>query len=489
MASQTLNGNWVGDFWEHAAAVRELARAPFDPDHPLFALHSPHLDFAPYPLLLGLTSRATGLSPVSTLEIAGLINLVLLLVGLRFFVKVFSGRPNAPFYALLFLLLLYGWSPWEASGLLNLNSLGFVLSYPSTFAIMATFFAVALFNRWLRREGSAWLLVPVGLLCMAAVVTHPASATFAYPLLAVLLLRSRSTEANVLVPAGITIAGSIGLALAWPYFSLVTLFTDNVGIYDETNRFIYDSAVTRALPLVLVAPIVWVRLRRDWRDPLSLLAVLYAILYAYGYVSGHWNWGRTISFEFIVAFVLMGEFVSELESRARSGKLDRRLRVGLAVAASLLLVLELVNMRSGIEDAKPGATVLSDPGTNRFPGYAAVFRGTSRDAVTLAGLKTGRGIPVYAGKVVAYNNPQAFVDDQAQRQADVRRFFSPSTTPAEKRAIVDRYGVTYVFLDRDQANDASLAPAAIRVLGPVVRAEDGFELIRVAPAASEKTSP
>ena len=426
VTSQTLNGAWVGDFWEHAAAVRELARAPFDPNHPLFALDDPHLDFAPYPLLLGLVSRATGLSAVNTLEVAGLVNLVLLLVGLRLFVRVFTSRGNAPFYALLFLLLLYGWSPWEASGLLNLNSIGFVLSYPATFAIMTSFFAVALFDRWLRRDGSLWALVLVGLLAAVGTITHPVSASFVYPALGVVSLRNRSTERRVLVATAATVAGSIALALVWPYFSLVSLFTDNVGLYDQTNKFIYDGVATKATPLILVVPLVWIRLRRDPRDPISLLAVLYALLYAYGAISEHWNWGRTISFEFIVAFILLGDFAANLETGAESGELGRVARVGLAIAASLLLVVELVNMRSGLEHARPGVTVDEDQGTDRFPDYAAIFRGTDRDAVTLAGLRTGRGIPVYGGKVVAYNNPQAFVHDHLRRQADVRSFFSSS---------------------------------------------------------------
>ena len=117
MLSRTRNGEWGGDFWEHAAAVRELARAPFDPSHPLFALDVPHLDFAPYALALALVAKIARIEVVLTLEIAGMVNLLLLLIGLRLFVRVFSERRTAPFYALLFLLLLYGWSPWVASGI------------------------------------------------------------------------------------------------------------------------------------------------------------------------------------------------------------------------------------------------------------------------------------------------------------------------------------------------------------------------------------
>jgi hypothetical protein len=480
MLGTTLNGNWVGDFWEHAAAVRELARAPFDPHHPLFAIDEPHLDYAPYLLVLGLLSKVTGLSAVSTLEVAGMVNLVLFLVGLRLFVRVFTDRPWAPFYALLFILLLYGWSPWAASGLFNLNSIGFGLSYPSTFAVSVGFFTVALFARWLREGASQWSLVAVGLLAATATLTHPASGVFIYPTIAALVLASgRLGDRAVLVPVGATIAGSIGLALVWPHFSLIDVFTDNVGLYDATNRFIYEGAVKRALPLLLAVPLVWRRLRADWRDPLALLAVFYALLYAYGEVSDHWNWGRMISFEFIVVFTLLADYSSDLESRFRAGEFTPLLRAGIATAAILLLAVELVNMRTGIRDSLPNASADSDAGTSRFRDYSDVFRGTDRDAVTLAGLKAGRGIPVYAGKVVGYNNPEAFVDDQARRQDDVNRFFERSETLSDRRAIVNRYGVDYIFLDRQQPPEGTLPVAALLPIGSLQRSESGFVLIRV----------
>jgi hypothetical protein len=480
MLSHTLNAQWGGDFWEHAAAVRELAQAPFDPSHPLFALDAAHLDFAPYPLALGLFAKITGVSAVSTLEIAGMVNLVLLLIGFRLFVRVFSERRTAPFYALVFLLLLYGWSPWSASGLLHLNALGGVLSYPSTFAIAVGFFTVALFARWLRSGGSAWWLVAVALMATAAVLTHPVSAVFIYPTLAALVLESRRAGTlEVLAPSALTIAASIALALVWPYFSLVTLFTDNVGVYDATNQFIYEAALKRALPVLLAVPLIWIRLRRDWRDPLALLIVFFGLLYIYGDASDNWNWGRTISFEFIVVFTLFGDFASDLESRMRAGGLGRGLRFALTGLAAMLLVLELVNMRTGISEAVPGASYEDDPGTSRFPAYAALFRGTDRDAVTLAGLQSGRGIPVYAGKIVAYNNPEAFVDDHPQRQEDVRRFFRSSATQRSRQSIIDRYDVSFVLIDRRGPPGSSLPLAALQRLGSVKRSENGLILIRV----------
>ena len=364
---------------------------------------------------------------------------------------------------------------------LHLNSLGAVLSYPSTFAVAIGFFTIALFAKWLQKGRNAWLLIGVAVMATAAVLTHPISAVFIYPTMVSLVIGSRRIRTlETIVPSALTIAASITLVLVWPYFSVLTLLTANVGAYDETNHFIYESALKRTFPLLLMAPLVWGRLRRDWRDPLASLVIFFGLMYVYGYASDNWNWGRSISFLFIVAFTLLADFASNVESRLRRGELlGRRFRSALMGTAALILVLELFNMRAGISHALPGAHFEDDIGTSRFPAYASLFHGTDRDAVTLAGLKAGRGIPVYAGKVVANTNPEAFVDDHDQRQKDVERFFSPSETQRGRQAIIRRYGATFILIDRRQPPEGSLPLAPLLRLGSVRRSGDGLILIRV----------
>ena len=42
MVFQAINGQWGGDFWEHAGSSCELATHPFSPKHPLLLLDAPH---------------------------------------------------------------------------------------------------------------------------------------------------------------------------------------------------------------------------------------------------------------------------------------------------------------------------------------------------------------------------------------------------------------------------------------------------------------
>jgi hypothetical protein len=61
MVLQTINGQWGGDSWEHAAVVRELASHPLHPVHPILLLDAPHSFYSPYALGIALISWTTGL--------------------------------------------------------------------------------------------------------------------------------------------------------------------------------------------------------------------------------------------------------------------------------------------------------------------------------------------------------------------------------------------------------------------------------------------
>ncbi len=58
---QTINGQWGGDFWEHAAVVQELSTHPFSPQHPFLLLEVRHQSYSPYALRIALISRTTEL--------------------------------------------------------------------------------------------------------------------------------------------------------------------------------------------------------------------------------------------------------------------------------------------------------------------------------------------------------------------------------------------------------------------------------------------
>ena len=81
---------WSADLGVHAATVERLRESLTAPGNPLVDVDGPSPYYSPYPLLLAVVSRLTGASAVTMLAIAGPVVVVLLLWGLRAFVRTLS---------------------------------------------------------------------------------------------------------------------------------------------------------------------------------------------------------------------------------------------------------------------------------------------------------------------------------------------------------------------------------------------------------------
>ena len=210
---QTLNGHWSTDMWEHAAVVRGLIDDPFRSTPPLTLLDTP------YTVTLGALGHAFGANAVTMLSVAAIANLVLFLVALRLFVVEATANQRAPFWALVFLLLLWGLSPYRFSGFFNLNSIGFVLPYPSTFATGVALLTLTAALRAMRnRRPVLFAAVAVG--TTSVVLVHPITASWlAVGLLAVGISRRAfpATGSGSVPPSGVGFA----LTLFWPYYSVL----------------------------------------------------------------------------------------------------------------------------------------------------------------------------------------------------------------------------------------------------------------------------
>ncbi|MBO4276076.1 hypothetical protein, partial [Microbispora triticiradicis] len=128
----------------HAAVLERLRTDLFHPGNPLVDADTPSPYYSPWTVLLALLSSATGWSTFSVLRLAALVDLALLLTGVRAFVRTLSTRRAAVPLALLCLLFLYGVRLFAWSGVPGLTSLALTLAYPSAFAFGLSFHLWAL---------------------------------------------------------------------------------------------------------------------------------------------------------------------------------------------------------------------------------------------------------------------------------------------------------------------------------------------------------
>jgi hypothetical protein len=458
---------WLGDFWIYTATVAELAASPLHPRHPLFGNDFAFAFLSPYTWALGVAARLSGLSAFQVVVLQGFVNLALLAWAVHAFVATWLRRPAASFYAMLFILLLWAPDAWRFSGFLHLRSLAFVLPYPSTFAFAVALGTLAWFPKRIESGSSAWaaLVVPI----MATLwILHPVNGLF---LTLGLLVASVETARPVRhwVTFVLVFAASLGLAFAWPLFPVADLWFGQLGRVHEGNDTMYQGPLPRIAPALLAIPWLLLRLRRNPRDPLSLLALSLGALVVFGGLSGQWTFGRLIAHVAILLHVALADAAAFLEERIR----ERRRALAPLFAPALAALLIAASWPARI-------TPTLRESWNGNPEWLSFLESrVQRYDVILTDVDTCWYVPTFRGKVVAFPMQLPFVPDHAERLQDVARFFEDGVPAEERRAIVERRGVTHVLLPKEHFDDWRTRLAELRSLGDVLYSSADYELLQV----------
>jgi alpha-1,6-mannosyltransferase len=474
---QTANGQWSTDMWEHVAVVRGLIDDPFGSTPPLELLDTP------YVVALGLIGRVLGISAISVLSMAAVVNALLVLVGLRLFVIEATQNRRAPFWALVFLLLLWGLSPYRFSGFFNLNSIGFVLPYPSAFATAIALLTLTAALRAMRRR--RWpLFVAVAAGVAVVVLVHPITGMWLAPsLVAVGVSRARSVRDWLWLAA----AGAVAfvLTMLWPYYSVFEIVRDT-SAFDALNNAMYRDVLLRLFPAAIGLCVIWRRLRVDRRDLLGLMLVGGLAIYAYGYASDQNSYGRSLALIALVLDVAAGDGVARLERGFRWGRASGWLRAG-AVGLAALLILGVVEARGGLVRMVPPRVLPTSVRTSdklvRVDdeyGFLARFVGAD-DVVVGSTDQDNRVIPAIAGRPLRPFWMAPVLDDIDERTAAQEEFLDPSTPSSRRAEIQARYEARFVLLHERARTTPDLVRALESSGAKLAYARDGFQLLALPP--------
>ncbi len=473
MGLHTLNNPWQADFWVHSAAIKELAANPLSPSHPRLLLDAPSAFYSLYTVGLALFSRFTGISPLTVLAVAGLGNLILFLFSFHIFITLLLKRSETAFYALLFVLLLWGRYPWWWSGFFHLRVFGYVLPYPSTFAISLVFLAFAMFILLINTGRRIWF-VPIAAVVALVLSTHPLSFVFLMIGLISLSLGIRLLPLqDYLILAGVFLLAFV-LNAAWPYFPFFRLLFGESSLHGEGNRILYSGLVERIYPALLGLPIIIWRFKRNRLDPLGLMFIGLSLVYIYGGMTAKWGYGRVISYVLIILQITIADWISGIESRLSFHRVPPSI-LKLGYAGLIVLALFGLSFRHMIGPflgrCRPGQESVIDQ-------YLFLQNYTGPRDVILAELEDAGPIPTFGGKVVATPKPIAFVRDDARRRQDVLSFFSKTATESDREEIINKYRVGFILLRKNSAAAAELKQA-FQTRGSVLFSNQWFDLIRL----------
>ncbi|GAA2326979.1 hypothetical protein OKJ48_36995 [Streptomyces kunmingensis] len=438
---------WAGDLGIHAATVERLRHDLLDPGDPLVAADAPSPYYTPWTLLLGCVAKATGLGVFVVLRIAALLSLAVLVTGVWSFVGTFmesaapkgaagwGRRAAASALVLLSLALLWGTTLFNWSGFSGLNSLALTVSYPSTFALGASFWLWTL----LRRAVTWAHFLGAGLLWAVILLSHQFTGVVASLGAVAMVLGARPWPGRAAwVRLGAGCALGLLLLAVWPYYSFFAL--SGAGGLEEIHRSLYRDLPGRLWLVALVGgAALALRWWRDRRDPLVLCCLLGALVFAAGGLSGHWSWGRVLPAVLIPAQVAAGLEVFCAPRRAV------RVALGWAVAGALVVgawaqsgTLGYVLPRSALPDAV--AAKYREP----WADYHWITPWVKYGEVVLAKQWPARQIPAYGAYTVAPGYPDFFLDDEEARLAAVRTYFAPATSAQRRADVLRRYGVRWV---------------------------------------------
>jgi hypothetical protein len=434
---------WSGDFGIHAATVERLRESLTHPGNPLVDVAGPSPYYSPYPVLLSLIARLTGLSSATVLFAAGPVVVVLLLWGLRAFVRTLTDRPLAPVLALVFLLVLWGFKPRVWSGFFALWGFPFLPAFPSTVALALTLLFWAALSRtldgpvrWLRYLG-------LGLLAALIVLIHPFTTVLAgLGAAALVTVRARRLPRAAWLWLAAATAGAVLCVLAWPYYSFTTLLASSAEL-DPIHRALYDAPWLYYGLIVITLPALWWRWRRERLDPLVLLFVSALVLVTIGWLTGRYALGRVWP-----AVMLAGQLALAVEL---AGPLPRTWVRRWVPVTAVACVLGAVVQGSNLLYLAPRPLLTHQVRTVAhmyllWPRYSWLAAYTHpRDVVLTNDFYAVRTVGAYGLYTVAPAWPDPFIADEKQRRADLATLVLPATDPATRADLLARYHVRWIL--------------------------------------------
>ncbi|MCX3060104.1 hypothetical protein, partial [Streptomyces beihaiensis] len=462
---------WIGDLGQHVAVVDRLRHHLVDPGSPLVDRPGSSPYYTPYTVGAALFARLTGLGTFRVLALAGAADAFVLVGGVRALVRAFTARRWAPVLAVVFLLVLWGRRLLVWSGTPSLVSLGVAISYPSTLALGLGLHLWALLARR-RASFPRWALI--GVVAALVVLVNPVTAVGVGAGAAALTVAGRRPTRRDVACWAAGAAVCAALLACWPYYSVVSLAGASQLDFFHVRQY-WHPLSTYGLAL-LGLPALALRLRRTRRDPLALVLAAETCVVGYGWVSGHYTWGRAIPF---AVLALQCALAVEVCERWASGA-AARLACAVVAAATFLgawtqssAVLYLVPRR-----LVPG--VLLDHMQRRtlwhgYPWAEPYLR--YGDVVLTDRYRPLHILPAYGVYTVspAWPQPEIPHAEAVRRRDDSRAAADPATAPAERARLLCRWHVDWLYLEPDQPVPA---PYRATAYGP-----RGAKLVRVADGA------
>jgi hypothetical protein len=383
-------------------------------------------------------------------------------------------------------MFLWGQDAWLFSGFYNAKIFNSILPYPSTCALAISFFALSLPVNGGARLNILKLLAQLTLSALV-LLTHPLTAIFLWVSLFAYVGANFSRQVRAWVSLALITFGSIFLASYWPYFSILQLMLEEGNAYHYANANMYQNIIGATWPFLAVAPlIIWKAVASQNRATCITILILF-VIYAYGFVSEKFAFGRSLSFILLLCNLLLAQAIIDAEDslRVKHHVLNLLWRglvtLLLCVSAGLWMYKShdrLLTLGNSLFKGRP----LSSENTYGDLKFLSMY--TNQEDLILADIEASWIIPTLSGKVVATKHPLAFVPDWFSRKTDVVDFFDINVEATRRIQLLDLYKPKYILLRKSDKGTEKIIFEQIsknRWLSLIIET-DKFILLRLQPA-------
>jgi hypothetical protein len=420
--------HWIGDFYHHAAFIRQLKSTPFELGNPFFEGPPVYTLYWPYEYLISLISNFSGLSPHESLALFGFINLCLLFLVIKKFALRINASPLMPSLSLLLVLLLWPGDPLNFSSFYSLTTIFFVASYPATFAFILSLACILIATS--PSPKTSYKII-IAVLSLLVILIHPITFMFLGATLgSIWIAKGRSCLRDLTIPTALLLA--LILAYFWPFFPLSELIFGKTFSADPNGYAVYKNFLQRYWPTLLAIPLVVLRLRQNRADFLSLAFIGLYILYGLGYLLGIWNLGRSIAFIMFISQILSADFIINF-CKWYGKKCNCVFSPVYTTLILLILFLKLSLVSWGWIDY-----TLQNPPT-LYQDAKEVAAQIKEGSTVIAPPDISLALPSFGIKVIVFNTPPFFGESFTKRNEDLRKFFTPESNNERRAEIIKTY--------------------------------------------------
>ena len=165
-------------------------------------------------------------------------------------------------------------------------------------------------------------------------------------------------------------AASLLAAAVWPYYPFFRMALFDPAYHGELNTCsacFFQAVPWRVMPALIGVPVIILRMRANWRDPLGLMFIMLVAIYTLAAMFQQWTYGRVISYIVLTLQIALAAAVAQIESKLNFVSLSPSVQRGVYCLIIVLILFGFIRLVFSSYSATVGVRFTECSRWIRFP--------------------------------------------------------------------------------------------------------------------------